>query len=122
MWTLSGVFADSKKDMLKGSTLKFTSQSETSDGLLLEGAFSWRFNGVLLGTEVVKGHYLAASRGIFLEGVTIQEQNHPGIPRGSLVLGSYSAVLSEDGRALVNGRNGSTAASDNVPMRWEAER
>ena len=44
------------------------------------------------------------------EGVAIQETRHPRESQGSLVLGSYSAVVSEDQHVLLNGRNGSTAA------------
>jgi len=122
VWTLRGTFEDSGKHMLDGSILRFTSQSETRDGLLLQGMFTWRLDDIFMGEETFKGHYDPTTRGIFLEGVAIKEATHPGIPQGSVVLGSYSAILSSDERALVNGRNGSTAASENIPLQWEGQR
>lgn len=123
VWTLKGTFDDAgEQHVLDGSILRFSSQSESKDGLLLEGTFAWRLDGILLGDEAFKGHYDAATRGVFLEGVAITESKQPGIPQGSLVLGSYSAILSLDERTLVNGRNGSTRSSVNAPVRWEGER
>jgi hypothetical protein len=122
VWTLKGAFDSSGKHILDGSILRFTSQSDTRDGLLLEGMFTWRVDDILMGEETFKGHYDVATRGIFLEGVAVKEATHPGFPPGSLVLGSYSAILSGDERSLVHGRNGSTTASENLPLQWEGER
>jgi hypothetical protein len=121
VWTLHGVVDVSGKHFrMDDSVLKFTSQSETADGLLLQGMFTWRLNGVLLGTEMFKGQYVAATRRVFFEGTSLKRASGPA--GQDLVLGSYSALLSADDSALLEGRLGSTADDAQMPGRWEAVR
>jgi hypothetical protein len=121
VWTLHGVVDVSGKHFrLDDSVLKFTSQSETADGLLLQGTFTWRLDGVLLGTEMFKGQYVGATRRVFFEGTSLKRASGP--TGQNLVLGSYSALLSADDSALLDGRLGSTADDAQMPGRWEAVR
>jgi hypothetical protein len=118
VWTVYGAIDDSKKNIFDDSVLKFSSQSETADGLQLAGTFTWRLDGVVLGTENFTGHYVTANRRLFLEGVSLSlaKRDSP------LVLGSYSATLSADENSLTDGHLGSTAQNPNVPGQWRATR
>jgi hypothetical protein len=120
IWTLHDAIDDDRNNW-NNSVIKFTSQSEVADGLDLRGTFSWRFDNTLVGTEEFTGHYVAATRQLFLEGVSVQDIPHPGPAR--LAIGSYSATLSDDERALAGGRWGQSAQSaPGVLGRWEAAR
>jgi hypothetical protein len=115
-WTLRNA-VDTHGGNWSNSTIKFTSQETTSDGLILKGTMTWRLGELLIGTERFSGRYVDASRQIYLEGDDVSDKR--------LALGSYSAVLSEDERSLLQGTWGSTAAPDQlagVPGRWEASR
>ena len=115
-WTLRNA-VDTHGGDWSNSTIKFTSQETTSDGLILKGTMIWRLGELLIGTEGFSGRYVDASRQIYLEGHSVSDKR--------LALGSYSAVLSEDERSLLQGTWGSTAAPDQlagVPGRWEASR
>jgi len=115
-WTLRNA-VDADGDDFSNSTIKFTSQETTPDGLTLKGTMTWRLGELLIGTEGFSGRYIDASRQIYLEGHYVSDQR--------LALGSYSAVLSADERSLIKGTWGSTAAPDQlagVPGRWEASR
>jgi hypothetical protein len=119
-WTLHKAIDDAGKNW-SNSTLRFTSQEETSDGLMLRGAFDWRLENIEIGTEEFTGHYVEAKRQIFLEGNAIKEDAHPG--QAILAIGSYSAVVSLDERSLVDGRWGSTMQNDpGAAGKWEATR
>lgn len=103
------------------SVLKFTQQEPTPDGLALKGAFTWRSNGVLIGTETVSGYYVARTRTIFMEGESIVDV--PNDLNQRLAVGSYSVTLSDDERRLVGGTWGSTATNEpGMPGSWEATR
>jgi len=114
-WTLRRSVDDQGNDW-SNSTLKFTSQEETADGLLLKGTFTWRRSNLVVGTEQFTGHYVADTRQLLLEGVSVSDR--------LLAIGSYSGVLSPDERTIVDGRWGSTLLKDDpgVPGRWEAFR
>jgi hypothetical protein len=120
VWTLHDAIDDDKNNW-NNSVIKFTSQEEVNDGLALRGTFSWRFDNTLVGTEEFTGHYVRASRQLFLEGTSVKDLPHPG--PAHLAVGSYSAVVSDDGRAIVDGRWGQTAQSEpGVLGRWQASR
>jgi hypothetical protein len=119
-WTLRGAVDEGGKNW-SDSVLQFTAQEETAEGLTLRGTFTWRLDAQLVGTEEVEGHYVERTREVFLEGLSIQNAA-PG-SEARLAIGSYSAVLAPDGRALVDGRWGSTARNEpGVAGRWEAVR
>jgi hypothetical protein len=115
-WTLHDA-TDGMGQNWSNSVLKFTSQTVAPEGLLLRGSFTWRMNNVLMGTEVVAGYYIAATREIDLEGESVSDPIE-------LAVGSYSIHLSDDGRELRDGRWGSSAqmAEPGSPGRWEATR
>jgi hypothetical protein len=103
------------------SVLKFTQQEPTPDGLALRGTFTWRSNGVLIGTETVSGHYVARTRAIFLEGESVVDV--PNDLGQRLAVGSYSVILADDERRLIEGTWGSTASNEpGMPGSWEATR
>jgi len=119
-WTLRNARDEEGKNW-SNSVLQFTSQEETPDGLNLRGRFTWRLNNVLMGTEEVSGRYVERTRQIILDGSTVSDAPHEGPER--LAVGSYSAVLSADERALAQGRWGSTAQGEaGFPGEWEAVR
>jgi hypothetical protein len=119
-WTLR-VARDEQGKSWDNSVLQFTSQEEASDGLLLRGRFTWRLDNVLIGTEEFAGRYLGRSRQVILEGSSVTNAEHAGPIR--LAVGSYSAVLTPDERALVMGRWGSTAQNEpGYAGEWEAVR
>jgi hypothetical protein len=120
VWTLHDAIDDDRNNW-NNSVIKFTSQEEVADGLALRGTFSWRLDNALVGTEEFTGHYVTATRQLFLEGTSVKDVPHPGPAR--LAMGSYSAVVSADERALVRGRWGQSAQSEpGVLGRWEATR
>jgi hypothetical protein len=113
-----------------GSTLRFRTQEETPLGLALTGSFTWRTGGEIIGTEVFEGQYVHENRYVILEGTA--SAGRVGRPsaddalsdRGPRITScSYSAILSEDERSLLDGRWGSTMTHDQtVPGKWEATR
>jgi hypothetical protein len=115
-WTLRNAIDDDGVNW-SNSVLKFSSQQPDAEGLLLRGAFTWRRNNDLVGTEEVTGHYIAATRQIILEGEGVSDPVQ-------LAVGSYSASLSMDERELSDGRWGSSAQQRDAgtPGRWEASR
>jgi hypothetical protein len=116
-WTLRNAIDDGGTDW-SNSTIKFTSQEPTSDGLTLKGTMTWRVGDRFAGTEEFSGRYFDASRQLFLEGQSVSDAR-------ILAIGSYSAVLSPDERSLLKGTWGSTASPTRlpgVPGRWEASR
>jgi hypothetical protein len=114
-WTLQDAVDRQGQDW-SDSTLKFESQEETPGGLALKGTFTWRLQGHLLGTESFSGHYLSTGREIILDGLAV---SNPRI----LAVGSYSAVVANDERSLVNGHWGSTMTNEaGTPGKWEATR
>ena len=99
------------------STLKFTSQHETKDGLVLSGFFEWRGPTAVLGRENFTAFYVAATRQLFIEGKSVENQ------AGELGVGSFSAILTADGRGLVDGTWGSTPGQQTgVRGTWNARR
>jgi len=120
-WTLRNA-VDDQGNNWSNSALKFTSEEETPDGMVLLGTFTWRRENALVGTEEFKGHYIAATRQIFFEGTAVTDIPHPG--ERILAVGSYSAVLSMDGRTIADGRWGVTQLKDDAGVlgRWEAVR
>ena len=114
-WTLRNA-RDEQRKQWDNSVLRFTSQEETADGLLLRGRFTWRLDNELIGNEEFTGRYVERSRQIILDGQRVTDPVR-------LAVGSYSAILADDERTLVQGRWGSTA--DNEPGsagEWEAVR
>ena len=119
-WTLHDA-VDRDGDDWSDSTLKFTSQEETPDGLALKGTFTWRAKGRLLGTENVSGQYLFTGREVILEGQSASTTDPSAGYR--LAVGSYSAVLADDERSLLNGHWGSTMTNEAATQgKWEATR
>ena len=119
-WTLRGAVDEGGKNW-SDSVLRFTSQEETAEGLSLRGTFTWRLDAQLVGTEEVEGHYVERTREVILEGTAVEHAVPDGEAR--LAVGSYSAVLAPDGRALKDGRWGSTARNEpGVAGTWEAVR
>ena len=119
-WTLRGAVDEGGKNW-SDSVLRFTSQEETAEGLSLRGTFTWRLDAQLVGTEDVEGHYVERTREVILEGTSVQDAVPDNEAR--LAVGSYSAVLAPDGRALRDGRWGSTARNEpGVAGTWEAVR
>jgi len=114
-WTLRNAIDEQEIDW-SNSTLKFTDQEETPDGLLFRGTFTWRRRNVLVGAEEFTGHYVAATRQLIFDGTAVSDR--------TLAVGSYSAVLSPDGRTIVEGRWGSSQLKDDPasPGLWEAFR
>ena len=53
-WTLRNA-VDTQGDDWCNSTIKFTSQETTSDGLVLKGTMTWRVGELLIGTEGFSG-------------------------------------------------------------------
>ena len=116
-WTLRDAIDDTGTDW-SNSTIKFTSQEPTSDGLTLKGTMTWRVGETFVGTEEFSGRYFDAGRQLFLEGQSVSAAK-------ILAIGSYSAILSSDERSLLKGTWGSTASPTGlpgVPGRWEASR
>lgn len=115
-WTLVDS-TDEGGTVWNNSTLKFTSQHETPDGLLLTGFFEWRTGGVYQGREEVMANYMAASRQIFIEGKSVQSID------GRLAIGSFSAKLDEDDRSLLKGTWGTSANNlEGIAGTWNARR
>jgi hypothetical protein len=99
------------------STLKFTSQQETKEGLMLSGFFEWRGPTAVLGRENFVAYYIAATRQLFIEGMSVENQ------AGQLGVGSFSAILTADGRRLIDGTWGSTPGQQTgVHGSWNARR
>lgn len=119
-WTLRNARDEDGRNW-NNSVIQFTSQEDAPDGLLLRGRFTWRYNNVLVGTEEVTGRYVIRTRQVILEGTRVADVPHGGPER--LAIGSYSAVLDEDERALVRGRWGVTAQGQpGFVGEWEAVR
>lgn len=116
-WTLhASTDADGK--VWDNSTLKFTQQQPTADGLQLTGYFEWRTDNQLQGREIFVGNYVAASRQLFIEGRQIEDAVSP-----QLGPGSFSARLDDEARSLVEGRWGTPAGGlANIPGSWSARR
>ena len=104
------------------STLNFSSQKDTIDGLVLKGMFSWSRNSILMGTETFEGRYSDKNRMIWLTGLSFSDVTKAG--KDSLVLGSYSAVLSQDEDNFSQGTFGSTNSQQIAKLRdnWNASR
>ena len=100
-WTLRNATDDEGKNW-NNSTVRFTSQEETPDGLFLRGEFTWRLDSNLIGTEEFTGRYVDANRQVIFEGQAVQPTSPSEANR--LAVGSYSAVVSADERTLVDGR------------------
>jgi hypothetical protein len=118
-WTLHNAIDDEGRDW-SNSVVKFHSQEPAPNGLTLKGTFTWRLNNVLIGSEDFSGHYIAATRQLILEGQSVTDARHDYQRR--LAVASYSAILSDDERTLLDGRWGSTSAAPGVLGRWEARR
>jgi hypothetical protein len=117
VWTLFKS-VDAQGTDWSNSTLKFTTQQETPDGLRLAGFFDWRAQGKIAGREYVVGNYVAQSKQLFVEGQATQN-----MAKKPLALTSFSAKLTDDGRRLADGTWGSTPGRQaSVPGRWEARR
>jgi len=99
------------------STIKFTSEQPTADGVEFAGFFEWRMNDRLLGREFFAGRYVAADRMMYFEGHTVHS------PTNELAIGSFSCKLSDDGRKLLDGTWGNTAGNlSGVLGIWTARR
>jgi hypothetical protein len=117
-WTITAS-EDEEGTNFSKSTLRFTSQTDTPQGLQLEGFFEWRGNDVLLGREHFRADLDAASRQLFIQGLYIDSFVSP--PR--LAVGSFGATLSADGRKLSDGTWGNTPGKvPGVLGTWEARR
>lgn len=116
-WTLKDAVDEQQTDWTN-STLKITSQTPEASGLALTGVFEWRIGYRLYGVEQATGHYVASTRQLILEGVAMDLRGDR-----RLGVGSYSAVLSLDGRSLTNGRWGAVSGgTTSVAGTWRAER
>jgi CheY-like chemotaxis protein len=125
VWILHNAI-DSSGGNWNNSTLKFTTQKDTTGRLMLSGMVTWRLNSALLGTEQFGGSYAADSRMIKLKGSSFSSLTKAGKAL-DLVLGSFSAVLSADEQNLSEGTWGSANTSDKImPLRnnskWNASR
>lgn len=129
-WTLHDAVDDEGTNW-SNSTLKITSQNPVADGLLLEGFFEWRRNEVTqgkeyvasAGTEYFSGRYLAANRQVILEGHSVTQDPAYEAQGRHIGEGSYSAILSEDGRSLIDGIWGSAAHRQAIYTgHWHATR
>lgn len=118
-WTLHKAVDDEGRDW-SNSVVKFHTQEPSANGLTLKGTFTWRLNSVLIGSEDFTGYYIAATRQLILEGQAVADAKHDYQRR--LAVASYSAILSDDERSLIDGRWGSTSAEPGVLGRWEARR
>jgi CheY-like chemotaxis protein len=125
IWVMSNVI-DSSGGNWNNSTIKFTSQKNTSGKLILSGIFIWRRNSILLGKEQFSGSYTADSRIIKLNGSSFSSLTKAG-KAVDFVLGSFSAILSADEQNLSEGTWGSvSSAAEIMPLRnnskWNARR
>jgi hypothetical protein len=121
IWTLRNAKDNDGKNF-SNSVLRFTSQEETSEGLSVRGTFTWRLDDIVVGSEEFTGRYVEKSHQLFLEGNAISPPSQPGLPP-ILTTGSYSAVVSPDGREIKDGHWGSTAENAaGTPGQWEAFR
>jgi hypothetical protein len=119
-WTLHKAM-DAEGKSWNNSTLKFTSQEEMPDGLLLTGFFEWRLDNELIGREDFSGRYLAADRQIILESIGTKQADT--LTERVLAAGSYSAKVSLDNRKLLEGTWGSSAGQlPGYSGQWEATR
>jgi hypothetical protein len=119
-WTIHRAIDDEGKDW-SNSVMKFETQAPADGGLTVTGTFTWRLQNVLIGSEAYTGHYIAATRQLILEGESVTDAGQNDPPR--LAVGSYSAIVSADGRSLADGRWGSTSKSEpGVAGHWEATR
>ena len=119
-WTLRNARDEEGKNW-SNSVLQFTDQEETPDGLTLRGRFTWRLDNTLIGREEVTGRYVERTRQVILEGTAVTDVAHAGPER--LAVGSYSAEVAPDERALLRGRWGSTAQNEpGFAGEWEAVR
>jgi hypothetical protein len=119
-WTLGRAIDDEGRNW-SNSVLQFIAQQPAADGLVLQGQFVWRLDNILMGTEDVVGHYVERTRHVILGGSRVTDVPHQG--PGRLAVGSYSAVLDDDERALRKGRWGSTAESEaGSAGTWQAVR
>jgi hypothetical protein len=119
-WTFRNA-RDAEGRRWNNSVVQFTSQEESADGLVLRGRFTWRHDNILVGTEDFAGRYIERTRQVIVEGVRVADIPHAGPER--LAVGSYSAVLSADERALLEGRWGLSAAGAPGDVgEWEAYR
>ncbi len=115
-WTLHDAVDDEGSDFAD-STLKFTSQEPSQEGALLTGFFEWRNQSRLLGRENFVARYVAETRQLFIEGKVVENVE------GNLGVGSFSAVLTADGRKLTDGTWGSTPGNlPGIPGSWQARR
>ena len=119
-WTLRNARDEEGKNW-SNSVLQFTAQEESPDGLTLRGRFTWRLDNTLIGREEITGRYVERTRQVILEGSAVTDLPHAGPER--LAVGSYSAVVADDERALLRGRWGSTAQNEpGFAGEWEAVR
>jgi hypothetical protein len=115
VWTIFAA-KDARGTPWSNSTLKITSQHDTSDGLQVAGFLDWRA-GKRAGREFVVGNYEDKTRTLYIEGRTSGGNDR------KLALSACSARLSEDERRLTNGTWGSASAHrPTIPGRWEAWR
>ncbi|MGV3485415.1 MAG: hypothetical protein ACO1RT_13435 [Planctomycetaceae bacterium] len=117
-WTITASVDEEGTDF-SNSTLRFTSQTDTPQGLQLEGFFEWRGNDILLGREHFRADLDGSNRQLFIQGLYIESFVSP--PR--LAVGSFSSTLSADGRQLVDGTWGNTPGKlPGVLGTWTARR
>jgi hypothetical protein len=115
-WTITAS-KDDEGNTWNNSTIKFTSEQVTADGVEFAGFFEWRMNDRLLGREFFSGRYVAADRMMYFEGQSVQS------PTNELAVGSFSCRLSDDNRKLLDGTWGNTAGNlSGVLGLWTARR
>ena len=111
-WTLSGT--DQAGTSFAGSTIVFDSQSPRPDGgFNLSGYFYWTGSNGSFGRENFSG-LVTADRTLSLNGTALIA------PTARLVLGTYRAQLSLDGRSILNGSW--SAAGGVASDSWSATR
>lgn len=114
--TLQNAIDDANDDW-SGSTLTFTSQVESKDGLELRGKFDWMLRGHLEGTEDVEGTYDRSTRQLSLKGTLMRKPKS-----ANTVKGKYTAVLSEDALLLRDGAFENIEGEGVLRGHWQATR
>ena len=112
MWTISGI--DDSGVSWDSSLLQFTSQTPSGSDFVVEGYFDWFSNDIYSGREVFSG--------TFAQDLTLDITGFELINPINLALGNYTAHVTEDGRAIINGTWGPPPGGSVIPGVWSAVR
>lgn len=108
--TLWSVCGDDGIDTWHDTRLMFTVQTETADGIRLEGHFDWQSSGGHWGRELVSG-LVTPEGALTLQGSIIEDGS------ASIVVSRYEGQLTPDGTRIVDG-----VWLDGAPGIWAATR